>query len=73
MGHDRVAEWLIRKGADITRLDVEKCTPLHWAAIKGAHGACRALIRNGASNQLDWKDMTDKNPIELAEEKSEKR
>ena len=58
--HDRLAEWLIRKGAGITALDVEQMSPLHWAAIKGNYRSVKALIRAGASSMLNVTDAVDK-------------
>ena len=45
--HERCAEYLVRNCRH-HRLDVEKCTPLHWAAIKGTERTVKVLIRSDA-------------------------
>lgn len=47
----RTVELLLAAEADYTRRDSQQRSPLFWAAASGAEGACRALLRAGASAQ----------------------
>jgi ankyrin repeat protein len=47
-GRIEAAEMLLRRGADINALDVDKETPLHKAADEGRHEMIRFLLKNGA-------------------------
>lgn len=72
MNHALATEWLIRKGADIFVTDVEKCLPIHWAAIKGNGKVVSTLIRKGGVKQLKLRDCTGMTPEELALDKASK-
>lgn len=43
---------LIRAGADINAVDIDKQTPLHFAAIKGDDWIVKILLKNGADRSL---------------------
>ncbi len=49
--------------------DKDGCTPLHWAAIKGAGEACQLLLQGGAGSLLTTKDVTGSTPPQLAAQK----
>ena len=72
MNEPVMVQWLVSRGASIDKLDSEQCYPLHWATIKGNHQAVKALLRVGAQRQLEARDVTNKTPAELADEKAAK-
>ena len=49
--------------------DKDGCTPLHWAAIKGAGEACQLLLQGGSGSLLTAKDVTGSTPPQLAAQK----
>lgn len=49
LGHDKVAELLIEKGADINVVVQDGMTVLHWAADKGFEKLVAMLIEKGAN------------------------
>ena len=49
--------------------DKDGCTPLHWAAIKGAGEACQVLLQGGAGSLLTTEDVTGSTPPQLAAQK----
>ena len=64
-GDSFTAQYLIRKGTDITVRDDELCTPLHWAAIKGQKKIVVILLRLGAEEHLLMKDKFGLTPLEV--------
>lgn len=51
-GEERVAERLVRAGADVNARNADKETPLHRAAEKGMLSLARALVQRGADLTL---------------------
>jgi len=51
-----VVKVLLENGADINKQDVEKCTPLHYAAINSAFAVIEVVVSGIKQNKLkvDW-------------------
>jgi len=57
-------------GADAARGDAEKCTPLHWAALRGQGEVAAYLASTSTSPELlEAKESSQKTAVELALEK----
>lgn len=72
-GHDRVAELLLAKGAEVDATDNEGMTPLHWAAFYGRLDVVKLLLANKAAVNVRSGDMSPsgletKTPLLLAAE-----
>jgi len=64
---NRIADFLIKAGADIDSRDYDECTPLHYAAMYGSTEAAKVLIANEAD--INAQDFFKKPPLQYAFER----
>ncbi len=72
-GHVRVINLLLKKGADTTRVDWYRRTPLHEAVCRSHHAAVACLLlasdMNGVTTDVletDWPDVSGELPLSTA-------
>ncbi|MBD0391770.1 ankyrin repeat domain-containing protein [Wolbachia endosymbiont of Pentalonia nigronervosa] len=61
---DKIADFLIRKGADVDSRNYDECTPLHYAAMYGSTEAAKVLI--AAKANINTQDFFKKPPLQYA-------
>ena len=64
LGHRQIVEYLLEKGADVNKTDVQQSTPVLEAAAKGHVEVLRALINAGAN--LHFQNAEGGNALEAA-------
>ncbi len=69
-GHAGVAEYLVKKGADVNAADNLGLTPLHRAAYWGHLEMSRLLLKHGANARAT--DKEGKTPLDWAEKQARK-
>ncbi|KAK8522320.1 hypothetical protein V6N12_056033 [Hibiscus sabdariffa] len=68
-GFSDTIKLLLFRDAFQGRQDIEGCTPLHWAALRGNVEACVILVHAGTKKELAVKDKAGNTPIKLASDK----